>query len=102
MRSAAAYCKIAGVELSTLLDDLKWCFDTPASTVVELALKRLAIPAFYANLLNDISAHGVRSTIIAAGGTVDVAQLVHRQLFGTGQVGRALLKGHSTGFWWLT
>ena len=41
--------KITGVKLPTILDDLKWCFDTPASTVVELALKRLGIPAFYAN-----------------------------------------------------
>ena len=52
-------------------------------------MKRLGIPAFCANLLNDISPHGVRSAITAAGVTVDVAPLVHRhtdrQLFGTGQ-----------------
>jgi len=85
MRSVAEYCKMTGVELSTMLDDLKWCFDTPASTVVELALKRLRIPAFYANLLNDIGVLEVRSTITAAGGTVDIAQLVHSHLYGTGQ-----------------
>ena len=79
MRTAAEYCKLPGVELPALLNDLKWCFDTPASTVVELALKRLGILAFYANLLNGISVHGVRSTITAAGATGDIAQLVHRQ-----------------------
>ena len=31
-------------EVSTLLDDLKWCFDTPASTVIELVLMRLGAP----------------------------------------------------------
>ena len=77
---------MAGVELSTILGDLKWCFDTPTSTVVDLAaLKRLGIPPFYANILNDISVHAVRSTITAAGATVDIAQPAHRQLYGTGQ-----------------
>ena len=87
--------KITGVELPTILDDLKWCFDTPASTVVELALKRLGILAFYANLLDDISVHAVRSTIAASGAMVDIAQCVHRPHMVRG---RALSKDHSTGF----
>ena len=87
--------KITGVKLPTILDDLKWCFDTPASTVVELALKRLGILAFYANLLNDISVHAVRSTIAASGAMVDIAQFVHRQHMARG---RALSKDHSTEF----
>ena len=69
-----------GIELSCLLDDLKWCFDTPASTVVELGLMRLGVPAFYANPMADLDVHMVRSTVTANGTTVDLAGLYHRQL----------------------
>ena len=63
---------------------MKWCFDTPASTVVELALRRLGVPMFYINMLNDNDLHSVKSTVTANGNTVDIAGMVHRQLHGTG------------------
>ena len=53
LRIAGEHCLHTETELSALLDDLKWCFDTPASTVVELALRRLGVPMFYINMLND-------------------------------------------------
>ena len=76
--------------MAVLLDGLKWCFDTPANAVIELALMRLGVPAFYVTMLNDIDMHSVKSTVTAAGLTVDLAshlgcQGVHRQLHGTGQ-----------------
>ena len=37
-RTAAEYCVQSKTELAALLDDLRWCFDTPANTVIELAL----------------------------------------------------------------
>ena len=74
-----------GIEFSCLLDDPKWCFDTPASTVIELGLMRLGVPAFYANLMADLDVHMVRSTVTANGTTVGLAGLYHRQLHGTGQ-----------------
>jgi hypothetical protein len=85
--------------MAVLLGDLKWCFDTPANPVIELALMRLGVPAFYATMLNDIDMHFAKSTVTAAGLTLDLAshlgcQGVHRQLHGTGQ---ARSKGRSTG-----
>ena len=76
--------------MAVLLDDLKWCFDTPANAVIELSLMRLGVPAFYVTMLNDIDIHSVKSTATAAGLTVDLAghlgcRGVHRQLHGTGQ-----------------
>ena len=68
-----------------MLDDLEWCFDTPASTVIELGLMRLGVPAYYANLMADLDVHMVRSTVAASGTTVGLAGLYHRQLHGTGQ-----------------
>ena len=85
LRAAAEHCRATGTEFSCLLDDLKWCFDTPASTVIELGLMRLGVPAFYANLMADLDVHMVRSTVTASGTTVDLAGLYHRQLHGTGQ-----------------
>ena len=90
VRTAAEHCAATKTEMSVLLDDLKWCFDTPANTVIELALMRLGVPAFYSSLLNDIDAHSVKSTVTAAGLTLDIAghldgSGVHRQLHGTGQ-----------------
>ena len=86
LRAAAEHCRAMGVEFSCLLDDLKWCFDTPASTVIELGLMRLGVPAFYANLMADLDVHMVRSTVTANGATVNLAGwLYHRQLHGTGQ-----------------
>ena len=38
--------------MAVLLDDLMWFFDTPANPVIELALMRLGVPAFYATMLN--------------------------------------------------
>ena len=72
-------------EFSALLDDLKWCFHTPASTVIELGLMRLGVPDFYTNMLRDIDVHIARSTITAHSTTVDIAGLIYRQLHGTGQ-----------------
>jgi hypothetical protein len=68
-----------------LLDDPKWCFDTPASTVLELGLMRLGVPVFFANLMADLGVHMVRSAVTASGTTVGLAGLFHRQLHGTGQ-----------------
>ena len=47
VRTAAQYCVQSKTELVVLLDDLRWCFDTPANTVIELALFHLGIPEFY-------------------------------------------------------
>ena len=71
-RTAAECCVQSKTELAALLDDLRWCFDTPAKTVIELALFRLGMPKLYCNSLNDIDLHSVRSTITAAGITLDV------------------------------
>ena len=51
---------------------------------------RLGVPNFYATMLNDIDMHSDKSTITAAGLTLDLAshlgcQGVRRQLHGTGQ-----------------
>ena len=90
VRIAAEHCVATKTEVAVLLDDLKWCFDTPANAVIELALMRLSVPAFYVTMLNDIDMHSVKSTVTAAGLTLDLAshlgcQGVHRQLHGTGQ-----------------
>ena len=44
VRTAAEHCVQSKTELAALLDDLRWCFDTPANTVIELALFRLGVP----------------------------------------------------------
>ena len=77
-------------ELAALLHDLRWCFDTPANTVIELALFRLRVPEFYCNFLNDIDLHSVKSTMTAAGVTLGIllamgGEGTHRQEHGTGQ-----------------
>ena len=73
LRAAAEHCPImTETEFSTLLGDLKWCFDTPASTVIEIGLMRLGVLDFYTNLLRDIYVHIVRSTITAHGKSVDI------------------------------
>ena len=41
VRTAAEHYMQSKTELAALLDDLRWCFDTPANTVIELALFRL-------------------------------------------------------------
>jgi len=92
-------------ELAALLDDLRWCFDTPANTVIELALFRLGVPEFYCNFLNGIDLHSVKSTITAAGITLDIllamgAEGTHRQK-NTGQ-GKAQVRAYSTGYRWPT
>ena len=46
---------------------------------------RLGVPAFYASMLSDIDVHCARSTVTAHGTTVAIAEMVHRQLHGTGQ-----------------
>ena len=43
-----------------MLDDLRWCFNTPANTVIEFVLFRLDVPEFYSNLLNAIDPHSVK------------------------------------------
>ena len=40
VRTAAEHCVATKTEMAVLLDDLKWCFDTPANAVIELAVKR--------------------------------------------------------------
>ena len=90
VRTAAEYCVATKTEMAVLLDDLKWCFDTPANAAIELALMHLGVPAFYVTMLNDIDMHSVKSTVTAAGLTLDLASHldrrgVHRQLHDTGQ-----------------
>ena len=58
-RTAAEYCVQSKTELAALLDDLRWCFDTPANTAIALALFHLEVPEFYSNFLNDIDLHSV-------------------------------------------
>ena len=73
---------------AALLDDLKRCFDTPARTIVELALMRLGVPSYYYEMLEDLDLNSVKSTVTAAGLTctlVDGAGGVRKQLHGTGQ-----------------
>ena len=43
MRTAAEYCVATKTEMAVLLDDLKWCFDTPANAAIELSLMRLGV-----------------------------------------------------------
>ena len=71
-RTAAECCVQSKTELAALLDDLRWCFDTPAKTVIELTLFRLGVPKFYCNFLNDTDLHPVKSTITAAGITLGI------------------------------
>ena len=90
VRTAAEYCVATKTEMAVLLDDLKWCFDTLVNAVIELALMRLGVPAFYVTMLNDIDMHSAKSTVTASGLTLDLASHldcrgVHRQLRGTGQ-----------------
>ena len=84
LRAAAEHCHVTETEFSTLLGDVKWCFDTPASTVIELALMRLGVPEFYVNLLNGRS-HCTLGDHGSHGATVAITGLIHRQLHGTGQ-----------------
>ena len=88
LRLAAEHCVATKQHFAALLDDLKWCFDTPARTVVELALMRLGVPSYYYEMLEDIDLHSAKTTVTAAGLTcelVDGADGVHKQLHGTGQ-----------------
>ena len=90
VRTATEHCVQSKTELAALLDDLRWCFETPVSTVIELALFRPGVPEFYCNFLNDIDLHSVKSTITAAGITLEIllvmgAKGTHRQEHGTGQ-----------------
>ena len=88
LRLAAEHCVATKQHFAALLDDLKWCFDTPARTVVELALMRLGVPSYYYEMLEDIDLHSAKTTVTAAGLTcdlVDGAGGVHKQLHGTGQ-----------------
>ena len=87
--SAAEHCVQSKTGLAALLDDLRWCFDTPASTAIALALFRLGVPEFYCNFLNDIDLHSVKSTITAAAIALGIllamgAESTHRQEHGTG------------------
>ena len=88
LRQAAEHCVATKQHFAALLDDLKWCFDTPARTIVELALMRLGVPSYYYEMLEDIDLHSAKTTVTAAGLTcelVDGAGGVHKQLHGTGQ-----------------
>ena len=46
---------------------------------------RLGVPAFYASMLSDFDMQCARSTVTAHCSTVDIAEMVHRQLYTTGQ-----------------
>ena len=90
LRMAAEQCLADEEELVAFLDDLKWCFDMPAQVAIELALLRLAVPAFYHNMLGDIDVHTAKTTITAAEITADLLRGTlgggfHRQQHGTGQ-----------------
>ena len=89
-RTATEHCITTKTEMTVLLGDLNWCFDTPANAAIELALMRLGVPAFYVTMLNDIDMHSAKSTVTAAGLTLELASHldcrgVHRQLHGTGR-----------------
>ena len=99
VRTVAEYCVGTKTEMAVLLDDLKWCFDTPANAVIELVLMRLGVPAFYVTMLNEIDMHSAKSTVTAAGLTVDLASHLGCKEF-TGSCtapARARSKGRSTG-----
>ena len=66
-RTAAEYCVQSKTELAALLDDLRWCFDTPANTAIELALIRLGVHEFYSNFLDDIDLHSLDTHIFGFG-----------------------------------
>ena len=88
LRLAAEHCVATKQHFAALLDDLKWCFDTPARTIVELALMRLGVPSYYYEMLEDIDLHSAKTTVTASGLTcelVEGAAGVHKQLHGTGQ-----------------
>ena len=72
-RAAAGYCVATKTEMAVLLDDLRGGFDTPVNPVVELAFMRLGVPAFYDAMLNDANMHSAKSTVTAAGLTLDLA-----------------------------
>ena len=74
VHTAAEYCVATKTEMAVLFDDLKWCFDTPAKPVIELALMRLGVPAFYATMPNDIDMHSTKATVTASGLTLDLAK----------------------------
>ena len=89
-RTAAEFSVATKTEMAVLRDYLKWCFDTPANPVIELALIRLGVSAFHATMLNGIDMQSTKSTVTAAGLALDLAghlgcQGAHRQLHGTGQ-----------------
>ena len=62
LRLAAEHCVATKQHFAALLDDLKWCYDTPARTVVELALMRLGVPSYYYEMLEDIDLHSANTT----------------------------------------
>ena len=67
LRLAAELCVATKQHFAALLGDLKWRFDTPARTVVELALMRLGVPSYYYEMLEDIDLHSAKTTVTAAG-----------------------------------
>ena len=71
LRLAAEHCVATKQHFAALLDDLKWCFDTPARTIVELALMRLGVPSYYYEMLEDIDLHSAKTTVTAAGLTCE-------------------------------
>ena len=66
LRLAAENCVATKQHFAALLGDLKWCFDTPARTIVELALMRLGVPSYYYEMLEDIDLHSAKTTVTAA------------------------------------
>ena len=83
LRAATEHCRATGTEFSCLLDDLKWCFDTPASNVIELGLMRLGVPAHGWPWRSHGPLNGDSQR--DDGGLGRALWLYHRQLHGKGQ-----------------
>ena len=71
--------------MAALFDDLAWAFDTPPRAVIELALARLGVPAYFIRLLRDIDNHARRDTVLAGATAWEILGEYHRVLFGTAQ-----------------
>ena len=88
IRAAMEQARADGDAVAVLYDDLKWAFDTPARTVIDLAARRMGVPQEFMQLLEDIDSRSVQTTILAAGLAMNLSDDgIFRQLHGTGQGG---------------
>ena len=88
VRAAMEQARCTGKAAAVLYDDLKWAFDTPARTVLDLAARRMGVPEQFMQLLEDIDSRSVQTTILSAGLAMDLSEEgSFRQLHGTGQGG---------------